>query len=94
MLKSASIYRRFHFNGHTLGILILIVPFEKTAEKISFEWLCLKFSSTLPASVIDSESEIKMLRFCVDALLESPCSSLFIHTSREKFAELCLTKKE
>ena len=35
----------------------------KTAEKISFEWLCLKFSSTLPASVIDSESEIKMLRF-------------------------------
>ena len=63
MLKSGSIYRRFHFNGHTSGILILIVPFEKTAEKISFEWLCLKFSSTLPACVIDSESEIKMLRF-------------------------------
>ena len=31
--------------------------------------------------------------FCVDALLESPCSSLFIYTSREKFTELYLTKR-
>ena len=31
--------------------------------------------------------------FCVDALLESPCSSLVIYTSREKFTELCLTKR-
>ena len=31
--------------------------------------------------------------FCVEALLESPCSSLVIYTSREKFTELCLTKR-
>ena len=31
--------------------------------------------------------------FCVDALLQSPCSSLVIYTSREKFTELCLTKR-